>query len=54
MGFVNKSDWARGRLRYEEGRCLSFLSKAEPDNTNRGRDNSSYPTGTKFNNCFII
>ena len=28
--------------------------KAEADNTNRGLNNSSYPTRTEFNNCFII
>ena len=27
--------------------------KAEADNTNRGLNNSSYPTRTEFNNCFI-
>ncbi len=25
--------------------------KAEADNTNRGLNNSSYPTRTEFNNC---
>ena len=28
--------------------------KAEADNTNRSLNNSSYPTRTEFNNCFII
>ena len=28
--------------------------KAEADNTNRGLNNSSYPTRTEFNNYFII
>ena len=28
--------------------------KAEADNTNRRLNNSSYPTRTEFNNCFII
>ena len=28
--------------------------KAEADNTNRGLNNSSFPTRTEFNNCFII
>ena len=38
------------------GRCLFYLSKpkAEVDNTNRGLNNSSLPTRTEFNNCFII
>ena len=27
---------------------------SEADNTNRGLNNSSYPTRTEFNNCFII
>ena len=31
-----------------------MLSKAEADNTNRGLNNSSYPTRTEFNDCFII
>ena len=33
---------------------LSTKPKAEADNTNRGLNNSSYPTRTEFNNCFII
>ena len=36
------------------GRGLCYLPKAEADNTNRGLNNSSYPTRTEFNNCFII
>ena len=31
-----------------------YLPKPETDNTNRGLNNSSYPTRTEFNNCFII
>ena len=39
-----------------QGRGLCYLPKpkAEADNTNRGLNNSSYPTRTEFNNCFII
>ena len=33
---------------------LSAEAKAEADNTNRGLNNSSYPTRTEFNNCFIV
>ena len=34
--------------------CYLPKPKAEADNTNRGLNNSSYPTRTEFNNCFII
>ena len=39
-----------------EGRGFCYLPKpkAEADNTNRGLNNSSYPTRNEFNNCFII
>ena len=33
--------------------CYLPKPKAEADNTNRGLNNSSYPTRTEFNNCFI-
>ena len=43
-------------MRNYQGRGLCYLPKpkAEADNTNRGLNNSSYPTRTEFNNCFII
>jgi hypothetical protein len=43
-------------MRNYYGRGLRYLQKstAEADNTNRGLNNSSYPTRTEFNNCFII
>ena len=45
---------------YEELLRPRFVLSAKPkvsasaDNTNRGLNNSSYPTRTEFNNCFII
>ena len=43
---------------YEESLRQRFVLSAKPkasaDNTNRGLNNSSYPTKTEFNNCFII
>ena len=39
---------------YGRGLCYLQKPKAEADNTNRGLNNSSYPTRTEFNNCFII
>ena len=41
-------------MRNYKGRGLCYLPKAEAVNTNRGLNNSSYPTRTEFNNCFII
>ena len=37
----------------QEG-CYPQRPKAEVDNTLRDVQNSSYPTKTEFNNCFII
>ena len=36
------------------GLCYLPKPKAEADNTNRGLNNSSFPTRTEFNNCLII
>ena len=36
------------------GLCYLPKPKAEADNTNRGLNNSSYPTRTEFSNFFII
>ena len=50
---LNEVEWD---MRDYQGRGLCYLPKpkAEADNTNRGLNNSSYPTRTEFNNCFII
>ena len=38
----------------DQGGCYPQRPKAEVDNTLRDLQNSSYPTKTEFNNCFII
>ena len=50
---VGYEELLRQRFVLSEGRGLCY-PKAEADNANRGLNNSSYPTRTEFNNCFII
>ena len=38
----------------DQGGCYPQRPKAEVDNILRDLQNSSYPTKTSFNNCFII
>ena len=38
----------------DQGGCYPQWPKAEVDNTLPDLQNSSYPTNTEFNNCFII
>ena len=55
---VNKQLLNSVLVGYEEllrlGLCYLPQPSASADNTNRGLNNSSYPTRTEFNNCFII